>query len=175
MKPALHLAASQWSEFDGSDLGLGGRLTWKPASLIGVDADLTWYPSDFPDRIAFSGNRFEGLFGVTVGPQLESHPPVRESRRGISALVRSAGAVSMHRDLSTATQLPDGSGTHDAGVSRSAAEWRFDARRRTFLRVDVADRILEYPGPSFDPNFERRDDGFFGHALRFTIGGGVRF
>ena len=50
-----------------------------------------------------------------------------------------------------------------------------NATARTFLRVDVADRILKYPGPTFDANFERRDEGFFGHALRFTIGGGVRF
>ncbi len=72
-----HFAASQWSEFDGTDLGFGGRLTWKPSSMIGVDADLTWYPSDYPDRIAFSRSRFEGLFGVTVGPRSESRPSVR--------------------------------------------------------------------------------------------------
>ena len=59
---SVHFASSQWSEFDGNDLGLGGRLTWKPSSMIGVDADLTWYPSDFLRTASpFSGSRFEGL------------------------------------------------------------------------------------------------------------------
>ena len=49
---SVHLASSQWSEFDGTDLGVGGRLTWKPSPMIGVDADLTWYPGDF-HRTAF--------------------------------------------------------------------------------------------------------------------------
>lgn len=49
------------------------------------------------------------------------------------------------------------------------------ATARTFVRADVADRILKYPGPTFDSHFDVRDDGFLGHALRFTIGGGIRF
>src|SRR5688572_8173598 len=62
-----HMAVSQWSEFEGNDFGLGGRFTWKPSPLLGVEADLTWYPSDFPSELAFSGNRLEGLLGFTVG------------------------------------------------------------------------------------------------------------
>src|SRR6187431_2072431 len=73
---SVHLASSQWSEFDGTDIGVGGRFTWKPSAVIGVDADLTWYPGEFPpDGIPFSGNRFEGLFGVTAGPHLAGFRP----------------------------------------------------------------------------------------------------
>ena len=112
-----HVAVSRWSEFEGADVGIGGRFTWKPTTLLGVEADLTWYPAEFPpDSVAFSGQRIEGLFGVTVSTTSSS-----------------------------------------------------------FLRADVADRILEYPGPSFARNFELVDDAFYGHALRFTFGGGVRF
>ena len=170
----LHLAASQWSEFDGSDLGLGGRITWKPASLIGVDADLTWYPSDFPDRIAFSGNRFEGLFGVTVGPQLNRIRPFAKAAAGF---LRSSEAPEPFPCILIFP--PPLNCLMAAGHTMAAYEIgggvAIDTTSSTFLRIDVADRILEYPGPSFGPNFERRDDGFFGHALRFTIGAGLKF
>jgi hypothetical protein len=164
----LHLAASQWSEFDSSDPGLGGRLTWKPASLIGVDADLTWYPSDFPSEIAFSGSRFEGLFGVTVGPQLNR---VRPFAKAAAGFLRSSEAPepfpclaifppTLHCLMATGHTMP----AYEIGGGVEVS-----ATRTTFLRVDVADRMIEYPGPSFG------HDAFVGHALRFTIGGGVKF
>ena len=45
----------------------------------------------------------------------------------------------------------------------------------TFLRFDAGDRILKYPGPTFGPADEVSDEGFFGHAFRFSLGGGIRF
>jgi len=51
---------SRWSEFEGADVGIGGRFTWKPTTLLGVEADLTWYPAEFPpDSVAFSGQRID--------------------------------------------------------------------------------------------------------------------
>jgi len=49
------------------------------------------------------------------------------------------------------------------------------ATPRTFFRADIADRILKYPGPTLSRNFSVNDEGFLGHAIRFTIGGGIRF
>jgi hypothetical protein len=170
----LHLAASQWSEFDGTDLGIGGRLTWKPASLIGVDADLTWYPSEFPDRVAFSGSRVEGLFGVTVGPQMNRIRPFAKAAAGF---LRSSEAPEPFPCI--AIFPPPLNCLMAAGHTMPAFEIgggvQLTTTETTFLRVDIADRIVEYPGPTFGQNFEVRDDGFFGHALRVTIGGGIRF
>jgi hypothetical protein len=50
-----------------------------------------------------------------------------------------------------------------------------DVTARTLVRADVTDRILRYPGPTFDANFNVRDDGFAGHALHITLGVGLRF
>lgn len=170
----VHLAASQWSEFDATDLGLGGRVTWKPTSLIGVDADVTWYPSDFPDGVAFSGTRFEGLFGVTVGPQVNRIRPFAKAAAGF---LRSSGAPEPFACI--AIFPPPLACLMAAGETMAAYEIgggvEVSTTRTTFLRIDVTDRILEYPGPSFGKNFERIDDAFYGHALRFTIGGGIRF
>ena len=50
------------------------------------------------------------------------------------------------------------------------------ATPRTLFRADIGDRILKYPGPTFRNGLrDRVEDGFLGHALRFTIGGGIRF
>jgi len=169
-----HFAASQWSEFDGNDLGFGLRLTWKPSSIIGVDADLTWYPSDFPDRIAFTRSRLEGLFGVTVGPRLNRVRPFAKAAAGFLNVGETPGAFAclaiFPPPLNCALAGGDTLPAYEIGGGLE-----IDATARTFIRADVADRILQYPGPTFDDNFAIREQGFAGHALRFTIGGGVRF
>ena len=166
----LHLAASQWSEFDGTDLGFGGRLTWKPASLIGVDADLAWYPSNFPSELpSFSGSRFEGLFGVTVGPQLNRIRPFAKAAAGF---LRSSEAPEPYPCLAIfppTLHCLMGTG-HTMPAFEIGGGVEVSTTPTTFLRVDIADRMIEYPGPSF-----RFGDAFYGHALRFAIGGGVRF
>ena len=44
-----------------------------------------------------------------------------------------------------------------------------DTGGRTFFRADFTDRILKYPGPTIDSDFEVRDEGFYGHALRIDL------
>jgi hypothetical protein len=169
-----HLAVAQWSEFDGTDVGFGGRFTFKPSSLLGVDADLTWYPSDFPgDDISFSGSRFEGLFGVTAGPRLNRIRPFAKAAAG---LLRSSAAP---RPFACITIFPPplvclmGEGqTMPAFEFGGGVE--IDATDRTFLRVDAGARMLLYPGPSFADR-ELRDEDFWGTAFRFAIGLGFRF
>ena len=77
-----HFVLSQWSEFDGDDFGFGGRFTFKPMPLIGVDADLSWYPVNFLRGRTVSDNRFEGLFGVTVGPRIDRIRPFAKVAAG---------------------------------------------------------------------------------------------
>jgi len=170
----VHFSSAQWSEFDGSDNGIGGRVTWQPAPMFGVDADLTWYPSDFPDRIAFTRNRLEGLFGATIGPRINRVRPFAKAAAGFLKVGATPGA------FACITIFPPPLNCALAGGDTLAAfeiggGVEIDATSRTFIRGDISDRILRYPGPTFDSNFEIRDDGFLGHALRLTLGGGIRF
>lgn len=169
-----HVASSAWSEFDGQDIGIGGRLTWKPSSMVGVDAGLTWNPSDFPDRIAFTRSRFEGLFGVTVGPRFARVRPFAKAAAGFLDIAPTPGAFAcitiFPPPLNCALAGGDTLQAYEIGGGIE-----FDATRRTFFRVDVADRILKYPGPAFDSNFQVKDEDFAGHAVRFTFGAGLRF
>jgi hypothetical protein len=172
----LHYSMAQWSEFDGNDYGIGGRVTWRPSSMLGLDADITWYPSDFPPDtvVPFSGRRLEGLFGATAGPTIGRIRPFAKAAAGFLA-----GAETPIAFACVAIFPPPLAcvlaGGHTLPAYEIGGGIEMNITGRTFLRVDIADRILKYPGPTFDTNFERRDEGFFGHALRFTIGGGVRF
>ena len=171
----LHFASSKWSEFDGNDRGVGGRLTWKPTSMLGMDADLTWYRSDFPpDRIPFSGRRIEGLFGATFGPQVNRVRPFAKAAGGFLKVGDTPIAF-----VCLTIFPPPLSCLMAGGQTLPAYEIgggvAVNATPRTFIRADVTDRILKYPGPTFDSKFAVRDNGFIGHALRLTLGGGIRF
>ena len=169
-----HVASARWSEFEGNDHGIGGRFTWKPSSLLGVDADLTWYPSDFPDGFPSTGNRVEGLFGVTLGPKIDRVRPFAKAAAGflkVGAAPRPFPCIAIFPPpLNCTLGTGDTLAAYEIGGGIDIA-----ATSRTFIRVDVADRILKYPGPTFDSNFKIRDQGFLGHALRLTLGGGIRF
>ena len=142
--------------------------------MIGVDADLTWYPSDFPAGIAFTRSRVEGLFGVTVGPRLNRVRPFATAAAGFLHVGQTPGAFAciaifpppLNCALAGGDMLP---------AYQIGGGIEVDAIPRTFIRADLTDRILKYPGPTFDANFTMREAGFLGHALRFTLGAGFRF
>jgi len=172
---AIHFASSQWSEFDGVDYGVGGRLTWKASSLIGVDADLTWYPSDFPpDSLALSGSRVEGLFGATIGPRFGRVRPFAKAAAGFLKVGDTPDTFACITIFP-----PPLACLIAAGPTMAAFEFggglEIAATDRTFIRGDVSDRMLKYPGPSFGRNLERMSENFWGHGLRLTVGAGFKF
>jgi len=172
---SAHFVASQWSEFTGTDRGVGGRLSWKATPVFGVEGEMNWYPGDFPgDRVAFAGNRFEGLGSVTAGPRLNRLRPFVRAGAGF---LRSSAAPEpfaciaifpppLHCLLARGDTLP---------AFEIGGGLEFSATNSTFLRIDAVDRILKYPGPSFGPADEISEDGSFGHAFKCTLGGGWRF
>ena len=167
-----HVSTAEWSEFDSTDIGIGGRFTWKPMPILGVDADLTWYPGD--QLGPFSRRRFEGLFGLTVGPKINRIRPFAKASAGFLNITGTNGAFAciaiFPPPLACLLASGDTVPAYELGGGLEV-----DLTSRTFLRADVADRIIKYPGPTFDDDFQIREEGFYGHALRFTIGAGFRF
>ena len=172
----VHFASSDWSEFDGVDRGVGGRLAWKASPRLGVDADVTWYPGEYPsDSIAFSGSRVEGLFGASYALLVDRVRPFVKASAGF---LRSGEAPEGFPCI--AIFPPPLNCLMAEGHTMPAFEFGggidIDLTDRTFLRVDAGARMLRYPGPSFQNGLrEIREDNFWGAALRFTIGAGVRF
>jgi hypothetical protein len=170
----VNIISAQWSEFDGSDYGLGGRFTFRPLRFIGFDADLAWYLQEFPDDPEFSGSRFEGLFGVTLGPQLGG---LRPFVKGAYGFLNSSAAP---EPLPCITIFPPPLFCVMAeGHSLPAFEFgggvQLDVSTRGFIRVDIGSRWLRYPGPSFDSEMEVHDRNYWGARSRLSFGGGVKF
>jgi len=171
----VQVVASRWSEFKGTDLGIGGRVAWKPVPIIGVETEVNWYPGKFPDhRAAFSGRRLEGVLALTAGPRLGRMRPFVRAGAGF---LRSSPAPAPF--VCIAIFPPPLACLMAAGHTLPTLELggglEFATAGSTFLRFDASDRILKYPGPTFGPADEVRNDGFFGHAFRFSFGGGWRF
>ena len=116
-------------------------------------------PSDFPDRIAFSRDRLEGLFGVTVGPRMHRVRPFAKAAAGFLKVGATPGAFACIAIFPPPLNCAlAGGDTLPAFEIGGGVE--IDATSRAFIRADVTDRILKYPGPTFDSNFEVRDEGF---------------
>jgi hypothetical protein len=161
-------------EFDGTDIGIGGRIAWFPLPLIGVEAEMSIYPDDFADAPAFSRRRYEGLYGVTVGPQLGRLRPFAKLRPGFVTFSEASGPFPcpLIFPAPLSCQLAAGQTVFALDIG-GGVEW--SPTVRTFIRAEAGDRLMRYPGPVRDQDFEVRDDGFFSHDFRFAIGGGVRF
>ena len=161
-------------EFDKTDVGVGGRLSWHPVSLLGVEGELTFYPSDFADPPAFSASRFEGLFGATVGPRLGVVRPFAKLRPGFVSFSEAPAPFACILIFPPPLNCAMASGhTLFALDVGGGVEWL--PSNGTFVRVDVGDRAVRYPSPTIDNEGTVQDNDFFGHDFRFTIGGGFTF
>jgi hypothetical protein len=171
---AFLLAGSVSSEFDSTDLGVGGRAAWHPVPLVGVEGEVAFYPGDLGERVAFSGSRVEGLFGATVGPRLGRVRPFAKLRPGFLRFGEAPQPIACVLIFPPPLRCTLAGGRTlfalDAG---GGVEWI--ASERTFVRVDAGDRIVRYPVPTIDSSGAVQSESFHGHDFRFTLGAGVRF
>ena len=169
-----HLASSVSSEFEENHLGVGARLSWHPARLLGVEAELTLFPEDLGEGVAFSGGLLEGLFGVTAGPRIGRVRPFAKLRPGFVTFQEPPEPIACILIFPPPLncQLAAGRTLFALDVG-GGMEWF--ASDRTFVRVDVGDRAVRYPSPVIDSSGTVRDESFFGHDFRLTVGGGLRF
>lgn len=170
----VHVAGANWSEFEGTDLGIGARIAWQPSSLLGVEADLNWYPGEFPDvTVPFSARRVEGALAVTAGPRLGRMRPFVRAGAGFLRTTSAGPFACIAIFPPPLTCLLAGGDTLPTVEIGGGVEVSTPAS--TFIRFDIVDRILRYPGPTFGPADEISNDGFFGHAFKFALGAGWRF
>jgi hypothetical protein len=168
------LAGVVSSEFDDTDVGVGGQLSWKPIRLLGLDAEINFYPANFADTPAFSSSRIEGLFGATFGPRFGALRPFAKLRPGFVTFHEAAEPFACILIFPPPLRCSLASGrTMFALDIGGGIEWL--PAGRAFVRVDAGDRMIRYPGPAFDDSRTVHDDDFFGHDFRFAFGGGVRF
>ena len=78
----VHVSSAISERFDSADVGVGGRVSWYPVGVLGIESEITFYPREFPDARPFSRSRVEGLFGVTAGPRFGRVRPFARLRSG---------------------------------------------------------------------------------------------
>ncbi len=170
---SVHVTWAKSGEFDTTTQGVGGRIGWRPLSLLGLEAEVAFYPADWPDGRAFSSGQREALFGVTFGPQLGPVRPFVKARWGALRVAEASAPLPciLIFPPPLSCQLAAGSTLaamdYGGGVELGA--------RRAFVRVDVSDRAVRYPGPSFGEDRTVHDGTFWGHDVRVGLGVGVRF
>jgi hypothetical protein len=171
---AASVAVASTSQFDETEVGIGGRFGWRPMSLFGIEVEMTHYPGDYPDGFAFSRARWEGFFGGTFGPRLGPIRPYARVRPGFLTYreaPESFACITVFPPPLTCTLAPGATVLAidiGGGIEVSLSD-------RSFLRVDVGDRALRFEGPVFDTDFRESVDGLWSHGFRLAAGGGVRF
>jgi hypothetical protein len=174
LEASIQVATSVSTEFDGTDIGVGGRLSWHPATVLGVEGELTVYPGGFADQRAFSGGRVEGLFGATLGPRVGRVRPFVKVRPGFVTFREPSEPIACILIFPPPLNCTLAAGRTVFALDLGGGlDWF--AARRTFVRVDAGDRALRYPSPVIDNSGAVRNDSFFSHDFRFAIGGGLRF
>jgi hypothetical protein len=168
---AAHIAAARSSEFDDTDIGIGGRFSWHPVSLVGAEVEMTVYPASFPDANGFSRSRIEGLFGVTVGPRLPGIRPFARLRPGFLTFRGQPVVCILIFPPPLSCELAGGRTLFAMDLGGGVEVF---PGGRAVIRVDAGDRILRYPGPSFRAGGATQDS-FYSHDFRVSAGAGVRF
>jgi hypothetical protein len=170
----VQIAALSSSQFDAADVGFGGRLSWHPVELAGMEAELNLYPGDFPGSRPFSRGRVEALFGMTVAAPLGRVRPFARLRSGFVTLREAPEPFPciaiFPPPLACALAAGQTLAAFDLGGGLEVV-----VTPRGFVRVDVGDRMIRYRGPVFDRRQQVRDDTFYGHDIRVAVGAGFRF
>lgn len=170
----VQLSSVSSSQFGESDIGLGGRFAWHPVTPIGIEAEMTFYPRDFPDGLAFSRGRAEGLFGVTVGPRLGRLRPFARVRAGFMRYEEAPQPFPCILIFPPPLRCSLAAGRTARAVDIGGGA-ELLATPRMFLRIDAGDLLLRYQGPVFDGQRTPHQDGFISHNFRVAVGGGLRF
>jgi len=171
----VQIASARSGQFDAGDAGFGGRFAWRPVPLVGLEAELNLYPRSFPGRQPFSRTRVEALFGATAGVTFGRLRPFARLRTGFVDVQQSAEPLACILIYPPPLTCVLASGRTLVALDLGGG-LEVGLTPRTFLRVDLGDRLVRYPGPVFELNPRRlRQEPFFGHDVRFATGAGLRF
>jgi hypothetical protein len=174
LEVGAQLAVTDLDELETTDVGFGGRFGFRATELLTFEGELNFFPSDIPDEVPVTSSRFEGLFGVKIGPRFDRFSVFGKVRPGFVQFGEAPAPFPCIAIYPPPLSCIVGGKTVFAldlggGVELYPTE-------RSFVRFDVSDLMLAVQGPSSIGIEEAFiEGGFWGHNLRISIGAGFRF
>jgi hypothetical protein len=175
LEVGAQLAVNDLVELETTDLGFGGRFGFRATSLLTLEGELNLFPSDVPDEVLVTSSRFEGLFGVKLGPRFHRFSVFGKVRPGFVRFGEAPEPIAciLIFPLPLSCVLAEGRTAFALDLGGGVELYPTD---RSLVRFDVSDRMLQYPGPVFNRDREAfTEGGFWDHNLRLAIGAGFRF
>jgi len=167
------VAVSRLSSLEETAVGLGLRLSFRAHDWVALDAGATFAPADLGDP-PFSGSQTEFLFGFRVGPRPRPLSGYVALRGGFVRFSEAPGPLAC-----IAIFPPPLSCVVAAGESppafQAGAGFEGKVGERALVRIEIGDRLVRMPGPSFDARREARLEDFWSHELRLSVGAAFLF
>ncbi len=169
------LAMTDLAELETTDFGFGGRFGFRATELLTFEGELNFFPSDIPDEVPVTSSRFEGLFGVKIGPRFDRFSVFGKARPGFVQFGEASAPFPCILIYPPPLSCALGAGETVFALDLGGGIELYPTER-SLVRFDVSDLMLQYPGPVLTRDGEAvTEDGFWGHNLRITIGAGFRF
>jgi hypothetical protein len=154
-----HYTLLRLRDFDITDNGVGGRVTFNLADSFGLEGELNFFPQrrdNFANLTSSDGRRTQGLFGAKYGMRSERAGIFGKLRPGFIRFGEGTSVIGTTTPSETAFALDFG-GVFELYPSRSVA-----------LRFDVGDTVIRFSNPVFV-------DTFYSHNLQISTGVAFRF
>jgi hypothetical protein len=163
-------------EFDGTDVGFGGLFLWRPSGLLSPEVEANFYTKNLTvnQGSPFSGGRLETLVGVTAGPVVGHVRPFGMFRIGFVKFQSAPGPLACPAIFPPILSCDLAKGEAVVAADIGGGIDLFSVPH-ALLRIDVGDRVMNYPGASIDASGELHNMAFWANEFRFTIGAGLRF
>lgn len=176
LEVAGQLAATSQRELEGTDLGFGGRFGFRVRPLVGIEGELTFYPSDLPDEgAAATSSRLEGLFGLRVGPRYDRFSIFGKARPGFVRFAGASGPFACVLIYPPPIDCVLAEGRTVLALDLGGGVELYPTER-SLVRIDVSSLLLRYPGPVIDREGAVLDDeSFWRGNVRLSFGAGLRF
>ncbi len=167
--------------FDKVDCGFGGRFTYYPQELMGIEAEVNYFPRDLGKPLPFSRFRSQALFGIKAGPRVGPFGFYGRIRPGFVGFAEPSAGLTCAAVFPTPLEctvadrplnfaLDIGGGIE---LLRRAGDTS-SRRSHLAMRVDVGDTMIRFRGPALT-KLGRFDGPFNVHNFQLSVGIAWRF
>lgn len=157
-----HYTVLRLRDFDTTDSGVGGRITYNITNSIGIEGEYNFFPEKrvlFTNPFYLNSRRTQGLFGVKAGMRSEKAGVFGKLRPGFVHF----GEGTFDPTILTILPVPPAASSTEFALDAGGVLELYPSRA-VALRFDVGDTMIRFGGL-----------GYTSHNLQFTAGVGFRF